>query len=164
MQLLSTRVSFRAICFAALVMFMHVSSTDAQPVERSLEEVASRWAQAIADAKDPELIASFFAEDGLAMYPAAGVFVGRQANEAAWKSYFSDRSEHPVTVDSVVVAASQDLGYVFGLHANARVDGGDTQGGRYVAVWQNYSGKWQLVLLSAHTHADIQPSSLNLSR
>ena len=84
----------------------------------------------------------------------------RVGNEAAWASYFENRPEKKVTVDSIVVAASQDLGYVFGRHANASVDGDGNDGGRYVAIWRKRDAAWQLVLLSAHVHADIQPSFL----
>lgn len=124
--------------------------------EASLSEAARQFTHAIA-AKDPELIASFFAEDATAMYPFPSPTVGREANREAWASYFSSRETHPVSIDTVVVSASRDMGYIMGRHANAEVESTDSEGGRYVAVWRRGPEGWRITVLSAHVHSDIKP-------
>lgn len=119
---------------------------------------ADAWASA-AVARDAEAMARYFAEDAFVMYPQPQPTVGRAANHAAWAAVFAQPgARHPVTSDSVVVAASGDLAYVTGRwHLSTPAAGerpGTEIGGRYLAVWRPVGpGKaWQIVMLSANTH------------
>lgn len=93
------------------------------------------------------------------MYPQPRPTVGRAANGAAWARVFNrPGARHPLTTDSVAVAASGDLAYSMGRwhlstpadSARAAVDAG----GRYIAIWRPVGpgGAWQIVALSANTH------------
>ena len=125
-----------------------------RPSVPPLRETAAALQQAFT-ARDPDRIASFFAVDAVAMYPLPQPIVGREANRGAWASYFSRRSAHPVTVDSVVVAASGDLGYTLGRYLTAEARDPGATGGRYVIVWRKIDDQWRIAILSAHDYADI---------
>jgi ketosteroid isomerase-like protein len=119
-----------------------------------LRETAAALQQALT-ARDPNRIASFFAEDAIAMYPLPQPIIGREANRHAWESYYSRRSAHPVTVDSVVVSAAGDLGYTFGRYLTAEARDPSATGGRYVIVWRKIDDQWRIAILSAHEYPDI---------
>jgi len=110
-------------------------------------------------ARDANRIASFFAEDAIAMYPLPQPTVGREANRRAWESYYSRRTAHPVTIDTVVVSASGDLGYTFGRYLTAEARDPGATGGRYVIVWKKLDNQWRIAILSAHEHPDITPAN-----
>ena len=111
-------------------------------------------------ARDANRIASFFAEDAVAMYPNfPQPVLGREANRRAWESYYTRRTAHPLTIDTVVLSASGDLGYTFGKYLTAEVTDSSATGGRYVAVWRKIGDEWQIAILSAHDHSDIRPAS-----
>jgi ketosteroid isomerase-like protein len=126
------------------------------PAVSSLLETAHEWQRAIAS-RNADSIASFFAEDALAMYPFPSATIGRAANREAWARYYDHNAIHPVCTDSVVVSASGEMGYTLGRFANAEVAGSSAEAGRYVAIWRQHNGKWEIVILSAHVHPDIQP-------
>ncbi|HEU4881461.1 MAG TPA: nuclear transport factor 2 family protein [Longimicrobium sp.] len=119
---------------------------------------ADAWARAAVE-RDAEKMAEYFADDAFVMYPQPQPTVGRAANRAAWAAVFAQPGvRHPVTSDSVVVAASGDLAYVAGRwHLSTPAAGerpGIEVGGRYLAVWRPVgpAGAWQIVALSANTH------------
>ena len=130
----------------------------AQTAESALRQTAGALQQAFT-ARDANRIANFFAEDAVAMYPSPQPTVGREANRRAWESYYSRRTAHPVTIDTVVVSASGDLGYIFGRYLTAEARDPSATGGRYVAVWRRIDDQWQIAILSAHDHPDITPAS-----
>ena len=128
--------------------------------EIALEKVAHAFTKAFAN-KDSDQIVSFFAEDVIAMYPIGTLpVIGRAANRDAWMNYYSRYDTHPLTTDKVVVAASNDVGYSFGLWATAETDEPGALAGRYTAFWQRKDQQWEIAVLSAHIHEDIRPSSL----
>ncbi len=125
--------------------------------EDSLDQVAHDFVQAIAD-KDIDHIVSFFAEDAIAMYPGWSLpTYGRVANRDAWINYYNRLDTHPLSTDTVVAAVSNDLGYSFGLWATAETDEPGAVAGRYTAIWKRQNQLWEIVVLSAHVHADIRP-------
>jgi len=125
--------------------------------EASLEKVAHAFPRAFAN-KDIDQIVSFFAEDVIAMYPYGTLPVnGRAANRDAWVNYYNKYDTHPLSTDTVVVAASNDVGYSFGLWATAETDEPDAKGGRYTAIWRRENQQWEIAVLSAHAHEDIHP-------
>jgi ketosteroid isomerase-like protein len=128
-------------------------------LKSSLDKVAQAFPQAFAD-KDIDQIINFFAEDAIAMYPGWSLPVtGKDANREAWVNYYAKNKTHPISTDSVVVAASNDLGHSFGRWATAETDELGAAAGRYTAIWQRKNQQWQIVVLSAHVHEDIAPFS-----
>lgn len=130
----------------------------AQIAESTLRQRAAAMQQAFT-ARDANRIASFFAEDVVAMYPLPQPILGREANRRAWESYYSRRTAHPITTDTVVVSASGDLGYTLGKYLTAEVSDSSATGGRYVAIWRKIGDEWQISILSAHEHPDIRPAT-----
>jgi hypothetical protein len=75
---------------------------------------ADAWTRG-ASTRDAGAMADYFAADAFAMYPRPEPTVGREANRAAWAAVFAQPgATHPVTTDTVVVAASGDLAYTAG--------------------------------------------------
>ena len=125
--------------------------------EASLEKVAHSFPQAFAN-KDIDQIISYFAEDVIAMYPTSPLPInGRAANREVWENYYQRRDTHPFTTDTVVVAASNDVGYSFGLWASAEIEEPGAAAGRYTAIWTRKKQQWEIVVLSGHIHEDIHP-------
>lgn len=130
----------------------------ASDADAAVRVAADAWARAAVE-RDAAAMAEYFAEDAFVMYPQPQPTVGRAANHAAWAVVFAQPgARHPVTSDSVVVAASGDLAYVTGRwHLSTPAAGerpGTEAGGRYLAVWRPVGpgGAWQIVALSANTH------------
>ena len=126
----------------------------------ALRAAADNWARA-ADERDARTMSQYFADDIYAMYPRNAPVRGAAANEAGWTRTFAHSGvTHPIAIDTVIVAASGDLGYTLGrwhLTAPAGTMARDPQdvGGRFVAIWRALgpSGAWRLVMLSANEHA-----------
>ena len=125
---------------------------------RAVRAAADAWTRA-ALARDAAEMTRYFAEDAFVMYPQPQPTVGRAANGAAWARVFArPGADHPLTTDSVVVAASGDLAFTMGRWAlNTPADStraAVASGGRYVAIWRSVGpdGAWQIVVLSANTH------------
>ena len=128
-------------------------------LESSLDKVAQTFPQAFAD-KDIDRIIDFFADDVIAMYPGWSLPVtGKAANREAWVNYYARNRTHPISTDSVVVAASNDVGHSFGRWATSETNEPGAVAGRYTAIWQRKNQQWQIVVLSAHVHEDIAPFS-----
>jgi hypothetical protein len=58
----------------------------------------------------------------------------------------------PLSMDSVVVATSGDLGYVLGTALFSAEGDPEATGARYVAIWRRIGGDWKLVTLGSHSH------------
>lgn len=107
---------------------------------------------------DVDRIAACFGEDGYAWYPGAErPTVGRAENREAWARYFDRLPTHPLSTDEVVAAAAGDLGYSSGRWAIAEAPGPGVVAGRYLAVWRQSERGWEIAMLSAHVHTDVQP-------
>jgi uncharacterized protein (TIGR02246 family) len=106
--------------------------------ESGVRDAVATWVSAF-QRHDLDGIASGFADDVVALYPRSAPTVGRAANRAGWAAYFAmPGAEHPITVDTVVVAAAGDMAFTRGRYA-ARYDKPDGHvdlGGQYVAVWR----------------------------
>jgi ketosteroid isomerase-like protein len=78
---------------------------------------------------------------------------GLEANRAAWERFFRGGNPvHTMTTDTVVVAASGDLGYTRG-HWTVGVDtptGRAEVAGEYLVVWRRRTGVWRIVVVSAY--------------
>ena len=116
---------------------------------------AEEWRRAF-EAKDIGRIVGLFEDDALAMYPLPQPTFGRAANVAAWTAYYArPNATHPLTTDTVIVAASGDLAYTVGRWRATYDRPGTTpgdDGGRYLAVWRRGPTGWRIAALSAHAH------------
>ena len=122
--------------------------------EAAVRAAADAWTSAAA-AHDGNRMGEFFAEDAFVMYPRPVATIGRAANRDAWVEFFKHpKANHPVTTDSVVVAASGDLAYTQGRWALSYdgAQGPVRAGGRYIAIWRPIQGAWRIVALSANEH------------
>ena len=123
-----------------------------------LRAAANTWARAATE-RDGATMAPYFADDVIAMYPRhSQPTFGGKVNRTGWIETFNTPGlTHPITVDSIAVSASGDLGYTYGRwHLKAPAAGAAAMdiGGRYLAVWRptGDSHAWQIVMLSANEH------------
>ena len=142
-----------------LAVTAYSQRSNAAPGEAAVRAAADAWTAAAA-AHDGNRLAEFFADDAFVMYPRPAATIGRTANRDAWVEFFQrPRATHPLTTDSVVVAASGDLAYTHGRWALSYdgASGPVTAGGRYIAIWRPVGGAWRIVALSANSHRPPPP-------
>jgi len=123
-------------------------------LETELRRVAAAWQQAV-EAKDANRIASFFAEDALAMYPKPAPTAGRGANREAWAAFFrKPNATHPISTERVTISASGEMGWTLGTFTAAydEPEGRAKGEGLYVAVWRKAGARWEIVALSANPY------------
>ncbi len=127
---------------------MQVPQTDLEGL-KAMQDV---WQSAF-DAKDPAELAAIYAEDGALLPPNSEMTNGRAAIEAYWAEFHT--SGIGVEITDTEVYAHGDLGYAVGTFIATDADGATIDEGKYVVIWRNVDGKWQL-------HRDIWNSSLPL--
>ncbi len=124
---------------------MQVPQTDLEGL-KAMENV---W-QSAYDAKDPAGLAAVYAEDGALLPPNSDTISGRAAIEAYWAEFQASGIGAEIT-DTEVYAHS-DLGYTVGTLIATDAGGATIDEGKYVVIWRNVDGKWQI-------HRDIWNSS-----
>jgi uncharacterized protein (TIGR02246 family) len=127
---------------------MQVPQTDLEGL-KAMENV---W-QSAYDAKDPAGLAAIYAEDGALLPPNSDTISGRAAIEAYWAEFQASGIGAEIT--DTEVFAQGDLGYTVGTLAATDAGGATLDEGKYVVIWRNVDGKWQI-------HRDIWNSSLSL--
>ncbi len=127
---------------------MQVPQTDLEGL-KAMEDV---W-QSAYDAKDPAGLAAIYAEDGALLPPNSDTMSGRAAIEAYWAGFHA--SGISVEITDTEVHAHSDLGYTVGTFIATDASGVTLDEGKYVVIWRNIDGKWQM-------HRDIWNSSLPL--
>jgi ketosteroid isomerase-like protein len=144
------------------IVLLAACGTRAQPnpsPTQTLQEAANAWELALAE-RDPERVASFFAEDIIALYPHPMPTIGWEANRAAWVRVFQTPTRmHPVRIDEVFTSPHAEIGYTFGTWWNTDPATNADSGGRFLAVWRPIGGTWKMVRLSANSHEDIRWNS-----
>lgn len=159
--MLHPRLPDRPALAALLLLAGCVTVPDPRPgtAGPSLEQAATAWVESFAS-RDPDRITRVFADDAVAHYPGwPRPHAGREANREAWASYFGRREHHPMVLDTVVVAASGDLGYTLGKGLYSHEGDPKATGGRWVAIWRRAEAEWRLVVLTAHSHSDVTSSA-----
>ena len=137
----------------------YAQRSDGGRSEAAVRAASDAWTAAAA-AHDANRMAEFFADDAFVMYPRPAATIGKAANRDVWVEFFQrPKATHPLTTDSVVVAASGDLAYTHGRWALSYdgAQGPVSSGGRYIAVWRVVRGEWRIVALSANTHRPPPP-------
>ena len=124
---------------------MQVPQTDLEGL-KAMQDV---WQSAF-DAKDPAGLAAIYAEDGALLPPNSEMTNGRAAIEAYWAEFQASGIGAEIT-DTEVYAHS-DLGYTVGTFIATDAGGATIDEGKYVVIWRNVDGKWQM-------HRDIWNSS-----
>jgi uncharacterized protein (TIGR02246 family) len=124
---------------------MQVPQTDLE----GLKAMRDVW-QSAYDAKDPAGLAAIYAEDGALLPPNSEMTNGRAAIEAYWAEFQASGIGAEIT-DTEVYAHS-DLGYTVGTLIATDAGGATIDEGKYVVIWRNVDGKWQI-------HRDIWNSS-----
>ncbi len=124
---------------------MQVPQTDLEGL-KAMQDV---W-QSAYDAKDPAGLAAVYAEDGALLPPNSEMANGRAAIEAYWAEFHT--SGIGVEITDTEVYAHSDIGYTVGTFIAADADGATIDEGKYVVIWRNVDGKWQM-------HRDIWNSS-----
>jgi uncharacterized protein (TIGR02246 family) len=101
--------------------------------------------------KDPDKFASYFAEDGCALYPGAGILCGKAAVKAAIAPYLADPN-FSYTSQSTRAMASKggDMVYLQGTYtmtmSNPKTKKPMTDKGKYLTVFTKQAdGSWKAV-------------------
>ena len=116
---------------------------------KAMEDV---W-QSAYDAEDSAGLAAIYAEDGALLPPNSQMTSGRAAIEAYWAGFHA--SSIGLEITDTEVYAHSDLGYTVGTFIATDAGGATIDEGKYVAIWRNVDGNWQM-------HRDIWNSSLPL--
>ncbi len=116
---------------------------------KALTKLDDDWSKS-ALTRDPERIASFYADDAIAYPPNEPVAVGRAAAQKVWAAYFADPN-FSISWKTLHAEASKsgDLGYTTGTYA-ASFKGPDgkivTEKGKYACVWKlQKDGTWKAI-------------------
>jgi ketosteroid isomerase-like protein len=125
--------------------------------DTSLADAARSWDDAI-NAKNVDLITSYFADDSVAFYPRPQPSMSKGAIHDNWTDFFQlKNASHPIIVDKVITSSSADLGYVLGSWRYSYDDNGGHQegSGKYLAVWRrNRGGRWRIDAISANEYEE----------
>jgi len=148
------RKTFSIAC-AALAAFMCACSNAPAPVAdtrdadlRAVKDVEAAWLKDTAT-KDPDKFASYFAEDGAALYPGAPTVTGKQAIKSAMAPFMADPN-FSLTFQSVRMEASKggDMVYSQGTYTmtmtNPKTKKPMTDKGKYLTVYSKQAdGTWK---------------------
>ena len=117
---------------------------------QAVKDVEAAWLKDMAT-KDAGKFASYFAEDGCALYPGAGIVCGREAIKAAIAPYFADPN-FSFTLQSTRAMASKggDMVYSQGTYTmtmtNPKTKKTMTDKGKYLTVYTKQAdGSWKAI-------------------
>lgn len=160
MELIAFSVHWRSrVAMAVMASLFVLSSCQSQKTADPAAQVAELRTVSETFNRSPEGkaaadVVQFYDSTVVVMSPQGGGLVeGLDANRVAWERFFSGGNPvHTMTTDTVVVAASGDLGYTRGQWT-VGVDipmGRAEASGDYLAVWQRRGGSWRIVALTAY--------------
>jgi uncharacterized protein (TIGR02246 family) len=124
---------------------------DTRPADlQAVKDVETAWIKDM-NAKDADKFASYFAEDGCALYPGAGILCGKAAIKAAFVPYFADPN-FSLTLESTRAMASKggDMVYSQGTYTmtttNPKTKKPITDKGKYLTIYTKQAdGSWKAV-------------------
>ena len=98
--------------------------------------------QSAYDSKDPAALAAIYAEDG-ALLPPNGETISSQA---AIEAYLTESLANGISIgmNDTEVYAHGDVGYMAGTYTVTDAAGATTDKGKYVDIWRQVDGKWQI--------------------
>jgi uncharacterized protein (TIGR02246 family) len=126
------------------------AATDVATVRAEIEAIGDRFEQALL-AEDAATIATFYAEDAIALPPGSPRAEGPAAIEALFASWFEmiPASEgFTLTTDDLQLAESGDIAYETGTYTSR---GTSPEGeaydetGKFLVVYENEGGEWKIV-------------------
>jgi uncharacterized protein (TIGR02246 family) len=115
---------------------------------QAVKDVEAAWIKDMAT-KDAAKFASYFAEDGCALYPGAATVCGREAIRAAMASYFADPNFSMTFQDTRAVASKGgDMVFTQGTYTmtttNPKTKKPVTDKGKYLTVYTKQAdGSWK---------------------
>jgi uncharacterized protein (TIGR02246 family) len=143
-------------CLALALLTAGCSNTSAPPPDtratdlQAVKEVEAAWVQDLAT-KDPDKSVGYFAEDGSALYPGAGILNGKAAIRAAMAPYFADPN-FSLTFQSTRAIASKggDMAYSQGTYTmtmtNPKTKKSVTDNEKYLTIYMKQAdGSWRAV-------------------
>jgi uncharacterized protein (TIGR02246 family) len=117
---------------------------------QAVKDVETAWAKDAAT-KDADKWASYFVEDGSALYPGAGILNGKAAIKGAMAPYFADPN-FSLTFQATRVMASKggDMAYAQGTYTmivtNPKTKKPMTDKGKYLTIYTKQAdGSWKAV-------------------
>jgi uncharacterized protein (TIGR02246 family) len=128
------------IAIMVVLLFTGCMQTPQADVE-GLEAMRDAWQSAF-ETGDTNALAALYTEDGAVLPPNGETVTGRPAIAAFWKS-FSDSGLEGVIEDTEAYAQG-DLGYKLGRYTMADADGSVVDEGKYIEIWRQIDGEWQL--------------------
>ena len=125
-----------------------LTQVDLRAEEEAIRQQARKYLEG-AKNKDPEAVASLFAENGAFLYPGMSLVQGKSALREAFTT-FMQTPGFALTFEPtrVEVAQAGDLAYELGTYRlkmdapEGRVD--DT--GKYVSVWKKAGDHWEIAV------------------
>ncbi len=117
---------------------------------QAVKDLEAAWIKTI-EAKDADKFASYFAEDGSALYPGAATVTGRAAIKAAMTQYLADPNASWTSQDTQTVASKGgDLVYSQGTYSmtmtNPKTKKPMTDKGKFLTVYgKQADGGWKVV-------------------
>lgn len=125
-----------------MVVLLFAGCTQAPQTDvEGLRAMRDAWQSAL-ESGDTNALAALYTEDGAVLPPNAETVSGRPAIAAFWKS-FSDSGLAGVIEDTETYTQG-DLGYKLGRYTMADADGSVVDEGKYIEIWQQTDGEWQL--------------------
>ena len=144
------------VCLALAVLTVGCANAPAPPPDtraadlQAVKDVEAAWVKDTAT-KDADKWASYFAEDGSGLYPAAGTLNGKPAIKAAMAPYFADPN-FSLTFQSTRTMASKggDMVYSQGTYTMTMTDPKTknlmTDKGKYLTVYSKQAdGSWKAI-------------------
>ena len=114
--------------------------------EEAIREINKRWLELIRTG-NAEGVARLYTENGALMPPNAPVALGRSAIEQGWRAMM-EMPGFALTFEpeEIVVSSSGDMAYDRGTYRfRATPPGGAIDDvGKYLVVWRNVGGEWQV--------------------
>jgi ketosteroid isomerase-like protein len=114
-----------------------------------LAKLDADWSAA-AEKKDPDLVASYYADDTIVYPPNETAAIGRTAAKKVWATYFAEPTfKLSWKTLHAEVSASGELGFTAGTYEDS-FKGPDgklvTETGKYLCTWKKgKDGKWKAI-------------------
>jgi uncharacterized protein (TIGR02246 family) len=115
------------------------------PARSGIEATNERFMAAI-NSGDVATVASLYTEDAVLCAPNVPMQRGRAAIQATFEGMMQAMGQPNIRLDTVDVEESGDAAWEIGAYTLTA--GGDTDKGKYVAVWKREGSDWKL-------HVDI---------
>ncbi len=133
---------------------MQAPQTDLEGLKAMQDDVQSAF-----DAKDPAAIAATVAEHGALMPPNSETIGGRAAIEAYWTEPLA--SGIGVNLEDTEVYAHGDVGYRVGTYTNIDPGGATVDEGKYVEIWRQVDGDWQISHVILNSNLPLAEASMD---